>query len=158
MEFNETSSISSLLLSKSILKVSDDKIMFSLKDTARYVRAVLFYWGSFLVEGDPSNENVGPSSLENENGGENRSSFFVLVGRKERPKVWWVPLGQDFSKSWSAIDLDACSPIRMHSDAICSGRSVSIAAQHHEQQQRQWKLFDQTGNSLMNLFIFRFGS
>ena len=87
MEFNETSSVSSLLLSKSILKVSDNKNVFSSKDTARDVRVVLFYWGSFLVEGDPSNENVGPSSLENENGGENRSSFFVLVGRKHRPEA-----------------------------------------------------------------------
>ena len=45
----------------------------------------MLYWGSFLVEGDPSTEEVGPSSLENENGGENRFSFFVLVGRKHRP-------------------------------------------------------------------------
>ena len=104
MEFNETSSVSSLLLSKSILKVSDNKNVFSSKDTARDVRVVLFYWGSFLVEGDPSNENVGPSSLENENGGENRSSFFVLVGRKHRPE-------QAETKSKSKSKLYACSSV-----------------------------------------------
>ena len=35
--------------------------------------------------GVPFNEEVGPSSLANETGGEIRSSFLVLVGRKERP-------------------------------------------------------------------------
>ena len=38
--------------------------------------------GLVPVEGDPSNKEVGPSSLENENGGKNRFSFFLLVGRK----------------------------------------------------------------------------
>ena len=90
MEFNETLSVYSLILYESIAKVSDEKVLFSSKDTAHDVSTVLLYWGLFLVEGDPFNENVGPSSLENENGGKISSSFFVFVGRKERPNNCYI--------------------------------------------------------------------
>ena len=61
MEFNETLSVYSLILYETIAKVSDEKDLFSSKDTAHHVSTVLLYWGLFLVEGDPFNENVGRS-------------------------------------------------------------------------------------------------
>ena len=39
----------------------------------------LLYWGSFLVEGDPFNEFVGPSSLENETGAKIVFHFSFLL-------------------------------------------------------------------------------
>ena len=64
------------------MKVSHEKNSFSSKDTTHDVNAVLFYWGSFLVEGDPFNEEVGPSSLENETGAKIVPRFsFSLAAR-----------------------------------------------------------------------------
>ena len=45
MEFNETSSICSLLLLKSIVKVSHHKTIFSSEYTTHDVSTVLLYWG-----------------------------------------------------------------------------------------------------------------
>ena len=62
------------------MEVSYEKNLFSSKDTTHDVNTVLFYWGSLLVEGDPFNEFVGPSSVENETGAKivPRFSFLFL--------------------------------------------------------------------------------
>ena len=68
------------------MKVSIDETAFYLQDTTHDVNRVSTYRCLLPRSGVPFNEEVGPSSLANETGGEIRSSFLVLVGRKERPK------------------------------------------------------------------------
>ena len=94
MEFNETSTIYLTVLLKSYVKVSEEEIVFWSKDTAHDVSKVLFYWGysgSFLVEGDPFDEEGEPSSSKTRKGAKfvPRSSFSLaarngLRGWRER--------------------------------------------------------------------------
>ena len=67
----------------------------------------------------PFNENVGPSALENENGGKISSSFFV--GRKERPHLYlcvscmWarVPSKKSFHRLSNRRAPRACLPTKL---------------------------------------------
>ena len=68
------------------MKVSIDETALYLQDTTHDVNRVSTYRCLLPRSGVPFNEEVGPSSLANETGGEIRSSFLVLVGRKERPQ------------------------------------------------------------------------
>jgi len=84
MEFNETSTIYLTVLLKSYVKVSEEEIVFWSKDTAHDVSKVLFYWGysgSFLVEGDPFDEEGEPSSSKTRKGAKfvPRSSFSLAA-------------------------------------------------------------------------------
>ena len=92
MEFNETSTIYLTVLLKSYVKVSEEEIVFWSKDTAHDVSKVLFYWGysgSFLVEGDPFDEEGEPSSSKTRKGAKfvPRSSFSLAARNGLRPKT-----------------------------------------------------------------------
>ena len=82
MEFNETLTICSSLLAKSIVKVSSDDIAFGFQDTTHDAKGVFTYRGLVPCSGVPFNEEVGPSSLRTKRGAKFVPRFsFSLAAR-----------------------------------------------------------------------------